>query len=83
MNEFGSQMPQEEVEKPELTAEEIFALVEEDISPEDLEPMKEACGDDKEMILGAIFSYMVEIKNMSEDEAENYLITKGILPLNQ
>jgi hypothetical protein len=82
MNEFESRIPQEETEKPELTAEEIFALVEEDISPEDLELMKEACGDDKEMILGAIFSYMVEIKNMSEDESENYLMSKGMLSFN-
>lgn len=69
----------EEKETGEPTTEEIFEAVKNDIPEEDLEPMREACEDDIEMIRGAIFTYMMEMKGMSEEDAENYLMEKGIL----
>ena len=68
-----------ENESSELTTREIFDKVAGDIEKEDLLSMIEACGDDTEMAIGAIFSYMIEIKGMDEDSVENDLIEKGIL----
>jgi len=76
MNEMG---PDKETELNEPTTEEIIEAIKEDIPTEDLEPMIEACRDDIGDFLGAIYSYMIEFKGMTDDEAQDYLIEKGLL----
>lgn len=69
----------DELEKFKPTVEEIIVAVEKDIPLEDFKPMKEACRDDIGTFLGAIYSYMTEIKGLTDDQAQDYLIDKGLL----
>jgi len=85
----------ENQEKSEPTADEIYEAVKNEISEEELEPMK-ACGNDIEMLLGAILAFMevkylkilqTEKKGMNTDEmeekafemAQDYLINKDMM----
>lgn len=77
MSEFESKNEVKESEWP--TATEIITAVEHDIPPEDFNPMKEACSGNIGVFLGAVYSYMTEIKGMTDDEAQDYLIEKGLL----
>lgn len=77
MSEIGPN--DKEVGLTEPMTKEIIEAVKTDIPSEDLEPMIEACGDDIGDFLGAIYSYMMEFKGMTDDETQDYLIEKGLL----